>query len=231
MITIRPRLAVVLLAAVLAISVATPGMAQDSRNITDRIQKRYDTLETFQGRFEQVLTNAATRQSETRTGYIWYRQPSLVRWVTMEPEKEVLVIGEDVAWDYFEEDLTAFKYSVEGLLDSKTILRFISGKANLQEDFLVKTQWVGEEEVRKEWGDELTILQLTPKEPEPGMVQAYIGVEPETALLRRILIVDFMGNANDVSLLDVEVDREIPESKFAFTPPENVVVEDNTAGY
>ncbi|GAB7022793.1 LolA family protein [Salidesulfovibrio brasiliensis] len=208
---------------------ALPAFA--SQDITDRIQTRYDNLKTFQGTFVQVLTNAASQQSETRTGDIWYQQPSLVRWVTVEPEKELLVIGKDYAWDYFEDDLTAFKYSIEGLLDSKTILRFISGQANLREDFIVKTEWIGDDEVRKEWGDDLTILQLTPKEPEPGMVQAYIGVDPETALLKRVLIVDFMGNGNDVMLNDVTTGKSISPEMFEFTPPENVVVEDNTAGY
>lgn len=208
---------------------ALPALA--SQDITDRIQTRYDNLKTFQGTFVQVLTNAASQQSETRTGDIWYQQPSLVRWVTVEPEKELLVIGKDYAWDYFEDDLTAFKYSIEGLLDSKTILRFISGQANLREDFIVKTEWIGDDEVRKEWGDDLTILQLTPKEPEPGMVQAYIGVDPETALLKRVLIVDFMGNGNDVMLNDVTTGKSISPEMFEFTPPENVVVEDNTAGY
>lgn len=136
-----------------------PASAQD--DITDRIQSRYDSLKTFQGTFVQILTNAASQQSETRTGDIWFQQPSLVRWETVEPEKELLVIGKNYAWDYFEDDLTAFKYSIEGLLDSKTILRFISGQANLREDFIVKTEWIGDDEVRSEWGDALTILQLT----------------------------------------------------------------------
>lgn len=215
--------------AVIVLLAAVPCFAQE--DIADRIQAKYDTLKTFQGKFVQVLTNAASQESEIRSGDIWFKQPALVRWDTVEPEKELLIIGKDAAWDYFEEDMTAFKYSIEGLLDSKTILRFISGQANLREDFILKTEWIGDDDVRNEWGGNLTVLQLTPKEPEPGMVQAYIGVDKESALLKRIMIVDFMGNGNDVTLHSIETGKEISADMFEFTPPENVVVEDNTGSY
>lgn len=220
---------VVIMVGLITLFTATAAYAEP--DITDRIQSRYESIQSFKGTFEQVLTNAATQESEKRSGDIWFKQPALVRWVTTKPEKEVLVIGKEIAWDYFEEDITAFKYSVEGLLNSKTILRFISGQANLRKDFTVKTKWIGDEEVRQQWGEGMTVLQLTPKEPEPGMVQAYIGVDPKSALLKRVLIVDFMGNGNDVTLNNLTFNENVPDSLFEFTPPEGVVIQDNTAGY
>lgn len=205
---------------------AQPG--QPGRDMADRIQTRYEQLKSFTADFSQTLTNAASGQAETRSGKIWFGQPSRVRWVTEKPDGEVLVIGPEFAWDYLEDENVAIKYRVEGLLSSKTILRFISGKANLREDFVIKTDWQGADDVRARWGKGLTILQLVPKEPEPGMVLAFVGVEPDTALFRQIMIVDFYGNGNEVRLDNVKLDQPLGDDLFEFTPPDGVEVEDNT---
>lgn len=199
--------------------------------LPDAIQNKYNDMKTFSADFVQELTNVASGESEERKGVIWFEQPSLVRWETRSPEKEILVLGPDDAWDYFEDDGVAFKYRVASLLDSKTILRFISGQANIKEDFYIKTEWAGAEGVRKKWGKGYTILQLTPKEPEPGMVQAYIGVEPDSGLLRQVMIIDFYGNGNEIRLSNVKQGIEIEPEVFFFTPPEGVQVEDNTQAY
>ena len=210
-------------------AMAAPTLAPE--DMPDLIQKRYETLRTFRADFVQELTNVASGDVEIRKGRIWYKQPSQVRWETTEPEKELLVVGPDYAWDYIEDDKLAIKYSVASLLDSKTILRFISGQANIKEDFVVKTEWPDVDDVRAKWGKGFMVMQLVPKEPEPGMMLAYIGVEPDSGLLRQIMIVDFYGNGNELRLSKVELDPELPEALFTFTPPKGTQVKDNTQGY
>jgi outer membrane lipoprotein carrier protein len=208
---------------------AAEGVA--AQDMPDLIQKRYESLKTFRCDFVQELTNVASGDTEQRRGTIWFRQPSQVRWETLEPEKELLVVGPEYAWDYIEAEQLAIKYGVEALLDSKTILRFISGRANLREDFTIKTEWQGADTVRERWGKGFTVLQLVPREPEPGMVLAYVGVEPDTGLLRQVMIVDFYGNGNEVRLSNVKLDVELAPDMFTFTPPAGTHVEDNTQGF
>lgn len=207
---------------------AMAAQAVPAADLPDLIQERYESLKTFQADFVQELTNVASGEVETREGRIWFRQPSQVRWETSVPEKELLVVGPEYAWDYIEDEELVLKYSVVSLLDSKTILRFISGQANIKEDFVVKSEWPGADEVREKWGKGLTVLQLVPKEAEPGMVLAFIGVEPDTGLLRQVMIVDFYGNGNELRLSNVELGIELGEDMFSFEPPEGVQVEDNT---
>jgi len=221
-------------AIVILISFAAVAQAADKvkpEDLPDLIQKRYEALKTFKADFVQELTNVASGEAEKREGTILFKQPSKVRWETKAPEKELLVIGPDSAWNYIEDEQVAIKYSVEGALSSKTVLRFISGKANLKEDFVIKSDWDGAEAVREKWGKGFTVLQLTPKDPEPGMVLAFIGVEPESGLLRQVMVVDFYGNGNEVRLSNVEQDVDIKEDMFNFTPPAGVTVEDNSQGF
>jgi len=223
----------ILVVAALVLFATSPSWAGevDAEAMPNLIQKKYENMDSFQADFVQELTNVASGEVDVRKGKIWFKQPSRVRWETSEPEKELLIVGPDFAWDYIEEDELAIKYSVESLLNSKTILRFISGQANLKEDFIVKTEWEGAEAVREKWGKGNVVLQLTPKEPEPGMVLAFIGVEPDTGLLRQVMIVDFYGNGNEVRLSGIELDVTLDESIFQFSPPEGVIVEDNSQGF
>ncbi len=228
------RLYISICSFLLVCAFSIPALAQDAvapEDLPDLIQQRYETLKTFQADFIQELTNVSSGEVDIREGRIWFKQPSQVRWETVEPEKELLTVGPDYAWNYIEDEELAIKYSVTSLLDSKTILRFISGQANLKEDFIVKTEWQGADIVRDKWGKGFTVLQLVPKEAEPGMVLAYIGVEPSSGLLRQVMIVDFYGNGNELRLSNVEQDVELAPDMFSFTPPEGTQVEDNTQGY
>ena len=207
----------ILTAAVLMVPMAR--IVDADHPVADKVQKRYDSLKSFQASFTQELTNAQTGERQHRKGTIWFRQPSLLRWETAEPESELLVVGPEYVWDYFENEGLAIKYRVNQLFNSKTMIRFLSGKANLKEDFEIENQ-----------GDDhgLTKLKLVPLEPEPGLVLAYIWVDPETDFFRRILLVDFYGNGNQVDLGNPILDEPVNDSLFTFTPPADAEVQDNT---
>lgn len=190
-----------------------------SEEITRRIQQQYETLKGFKAGFTQELTNAASGEVEKRRGTIAFMQPSLIRWETVEPEKELLIVGENAVWDYFSDDNLVIKYSLDQVLNSKTMIRFLSGKARFEEDFAVANQ--GEE-------SGLIKIRLDPKEPEPSLVLAYIWLDPKTYLIRSVLLMDFYGNANQVNLRDLELNPVLSKSYFNFTPPSGVEVQDNT---
>lgn len=154
-----------------------------------------------------------------RTGKIIFKQPSLLRWESVKPEKELLIVGESVVWDYFPEDELALKYRTKQLFNSKTMIKFISGKAKLEEDFVVENQ-----------GNEngLIKLKLLPLEPETGLVLAFVWVDPVKKMMAKTLVVDFYGNGNEVSMTNIEIDPEVDDAMFEFTPPKGVDVEDNT---
>ena len=218
----RMRTILLILALLLLPLLAQPSTslaAAQAAGITDAIQKRYDSIQHFQADFQQELTNAASGSVEKRSGRIWFKQPSLVRWDTLKPEKEILVVGHNAVWNYIETDKIAMKYRTNQVFNSKTMIRFLSGKANLKEDFKVTEQ--GTE-------DGLIKLRLLPKEPEPTMVMAYLWVDPKTHLMGRVLIVDFFGNGNQVTLLGLTTDKRPDAKLFEFTPPAGVRVRDNS---
>ncbi len=210
------RFRILLLAISVLLSFSSVAVADE---LTTEIQKTYDSIKTFSADFTQTLTNAASKEQDVRSGKIVFKQPSLLRWESVKPEPELLIVGESIVWDYFPEDKLALKYRTKQLFNSKTMIKFISGQAKLEEDFVVENQ-----------GDDngLIKLKLMPLEPETGMVLAYVWIDPEKKMMRKVLVVDFYGNGNEVYMSNIEIDPAVDDSLFKFIPPEGVDVEDNT---
>ena len=205
--------------AALAILAPSAGLAQPPAEIAAKIQKQYESLKDTKADFNQELKNIASGETEKRSGSIYYRNPNLLRWETSAPEKELLLLTRDVVWNYFAEEKTAYKYPAEDVLNSRTMLRFLSGKARLDEDFEVGSE--GPEE------DGTIRLRLAPRNPEPNLVLAHVWVDPNTFLIKQIAIRDFYGNTNKLTLRNLAVNPGLSPDLFAFTPPAGVKVMDN----
>ena len=189
-------------------------------DLTDQIQKRYDTLQSFRGYFLQKLTNASSREVQERLGTITFVRPRFIRWETTSPEQELLIIGKDTVWEYFPEEETVYRYSVEQVLSSKTMIRFLSGEANLKEDFTVKDLGMD---------GEYRHLKLVPKEPEPNLVEGEVWVRPGQDMLEKIKLVDFFGNVNELELTGLELDVPVDPKEFTLVPPKGTEIVEGPA--
>lgn len=184
----------------------------------ERLQARYETIESFQAGFVQILTNAATREQEERVGQISFQKPLSVRWESTIPEEELLIVDKDIVWNYFPEENAVYQYETDEVLTSRNMIRFISGQARLTEDFLVEEQGME---------DDLHKIKLVPRNPEPDLVLAYIWSDDQ-GMMSRILLVDFFGNGNELRFQDMDLNPEFDEDFFTFDPPEGVDLIENT---
>ncbi|PTN37148.1 outer-membrane lipoprotein carrier protein LolA [Desulfonatronum sp. SC1] len=190
--------------------------AQAEEGIVGKIQRQYESIQSFQAEFTQELTVAASRESEERRGILYFRHPGLIRWETISPEPELLIVGPEVVWNYFEDEHIAYRYAVEDVLGSATVLKILSGQARLDEDFLTEV------DLAEDTAD--LVIRLRPRVPEPSLVEATMWVDPETFLLQQVLAVDFYGNTNKIALQDLRLDPDLDPALFKFTPPEGVLV-------
>ena len=191
--------------------------AAQASDITNTIQARYEKLRTFSATFEQTLTHKESGSVEKRQGNLLFQKPLLIRWQTDKPHEETLVVTNKEIWDYLADEEIAYRYPLELVRDSRTIIQVITGQAALTKDFDVK-------EAGTENG--LAKLHLYPKEAAPQMVEALLWVEPSTGYIRRASIIDFYGNSNDVRFTQFKPDTSLKESDFTFTAPKGVEVED-----
>ncbi len=159
---------------------------------------------------------AASRESEERRGVLFFQHPGMIRWETVSPEPELLVVGPEVVWNYFEEEGVAYRYATEDVLGSATVVRILSGQARLDDDFLTEVDLAKDAQE--------VVIRLRPREPDPSLVEALIRVDPETFLLKQVRAVDFYGNVNQVSLHNLELNLELDPALFTFSPPDGVLV-------
>lgn len=195
--------------------IQTPANAVE---ILDKMQSTYEQITSFETTYYQTLTNAASKEQELRKGKIYFKKPELILWQVEEPEPEKLVVNPEGIWDYFPQENTAYKYKKDTLFSSKTMLKFISGKANIKEDFI--PEFIAKEK------DGLK-FKLVPKKPEANLVLAFIWIDEQKKLLNRILLVDFFGNGNELSLTNTKLNIPLEDNLFYLTLPQDVEIIEN----
>lgn len=185
--------------------------------IVGKLQQFYGNLDAFGANFTQILEHKESGSKETRQGKLSFKKPLLIRWQTAKPHEETLIVNSKEIWDYLPDEEIAYRYSPALAQDSRSIIQVLTGQAALSRDFDVK-------HAGAEKG--LEKLTLYPHEPSTQMIEAAIWVNPSSGQIQRARIIDFYGNANDVSLDSFRGGAKFAESEFKFSPPKGVEVED-----
>ncbi len=193
------------------------GFCADAQSVTNEMRAVYEHMKSFRASFTQELLHKESNSIQKRNGSLAFRKPLLVRWETFTPNAELLIINEKEIWDFIPDEEIAYRYSLDLVQDSRTLIKVITGQARLDQDFKVREDGV-ESNVMK--------LRCFPKEPAMQMVEAVIWVDLKTKLIRKASIIDFYGNTNTVRFNDFKPDADIKDRAFSFTPPKNVEVED-----
>lgn len=181
------------------------------------IQKRYDAVTTLKAAFTQKLLHRESGSTETRNGTLLFRKPLLVRWETGGKNPEVLVISAQDIWNFLPDEELAYRYPLDLVQDSKSIIKVITGQAKLDQDFNVVEE--GQEEG-------LSRLHLYPKEPVQQLTEAILWVDPQENLIRRVRVYDFYGNENEIDFTSLEANAPVADKSFSFTPPKGTEVQD-----
>lgn len=201
----------------LALLLGTSQAFAADATLADKLRQYYQRLDSFSADFTQVLSHKESGSSEKRNGKLSFKKPLLIRWQTAKPHEETLVVTDREIWDYLPDEELAYRYSPALAQDSRGIIKVLTGQATLTQDFDVKPGGV-------EKGLEKLILY--PHEPTTQMVEATLWVDPASGQIRRARIMDFYGNANDVTLANFKPDARFPNSEFKFSPPKGTEVED-----
>lgn len=201
----------------LALLLGTSVPAYGADPIVVEMQRVYEKMASFSGEFKQDLTHVESGSVEKRIGKLEFEKPMRIRWETLDPFPELLVVNEKEVWDFLPDEELAYRYAPEVVQDSRSILQVVTGQARLDQDFDVK---------REKDKDGLAVLRLFPKEPTTQLVEALLTVDPATKLLRSAELYDFYGNTNRVEFTKLTPDAKVTPQAFTFTPPKGITVED-----
>ena len=162
--------------------------------------------------FKQELYGPDEHLLETQAGKLSLRRPNRFRWTYAKPTELVVVADGKKLWMY---DVELAQVTVSPLDDTvgSSPAMLLSGDRDVREEFDVVESFTR---------DGLEWVKLAPKTGAADFRSVTIGFEGTAP--RRLELVDGLNQVTRISLANVAVNPELPDSVFEFKPPPGVDV-------
>ncbi len=191
----------------------------EERKLLRLIQKQYQSIRSFSGRFIQTSHRADTEIGPKKAeGLVYYKRPGKMRWLYEAPEEQLLVTNGQTMWLY---DPLLENVTVQKLhkITEGTPLSFLLGLGNLQADFIHR-------EISKNLlsGQEGLIVELEPRKSTANLAFIQLNVHPETYNLQTIALMDQQDNYRTIQLINMKYNLEIEDNFFEITVTKDMEV-------
>lgn len=203
-----------------AASTLTPKQA------VDKIAKYYKNNKSMQGSFEQVMIHKASGNMTTETTgkFVFQSKPMQIRWETLPPQEELIIVTDKVIWNYIPDENVVYKYAPSALDEVYPFMGIITGQDRLDKSF--KVTKITPEAGPK--GSTLLCLDIEPRTDTQNIIAGTVWIKPEDGSIVRLRTIDVQANSNDITLISQQLGVTPPKGAFEFTPPAGVDIEDNT---
>lgn len=183
-----------------------------------KIQQKYDQTRSLSADFLQKTRSRAASMGTSARGRLFFLKPRAIRWDYEQPRQQ-FVINEDKAWLYVPEEKTIYLYDAEQIINSPVVLSFFSGLGQLGEMFRI-TQLPSESGPPPRHR-----LLLLPRESESPVSQITLWVDPQSHHVVGIQTEDPLGNINEITFTNIQVNEPLKPSWFALEVPDGVRLE------
>jgi len=205
--------------------------AESPAGVATRLQKRYDSIQSFSFDFIQDTRGQLTGRPKKGRGQAFFikninndKIPGKMRWNYSDPARQVLVSDGKTFSMYFASLSQMIITPAESLQNDLTY-SFFTGSGNLIQDFRIKAPGQGLEARQ----GQTSIIQLTPKAKQSQVASIHLWVTDDS-LIQRIEILDHFDTITVLNLSNLKVnsldtgDGELMKKLFHFTPPEGTEI-------
>lgn len=189
--------------------------AADLSTVVAGLQRRYASVETVTGSFQQTYRAPGINQVES--GVFWLKRPGLMRWEYRSPEEKLFVADGRESFSYVPQDR---QVTVQPLSPSDlhgTPLEFLLGAADINKSFTASWETDFKSQVERTY-----LIRLTPRKREAEYAFLVLELDQETFDLRRIIIRESSGNTSEFLLTNVMPNVKIENKEFRFKVPKGV---------
>jgi chaperone LolA len=184
-------------------------------HIVNGIQKFYAQAQDFTAKFEQIYTYKIYGRKKKSQGQVFFKKPGKMRWDYKSPTPRLFIADGQTLWVYEPEAAQVFKRNLNSA-QLPVALRFMKGEGKLTDDFDV---------VKMEQEGQSYRLTLNPKDGgNQEYKQLQVLVSQSQFEVQESVLVDPVGNTNQIKFKDVKVNQKLPDQGFIFTPPQGVRV-------
>jgi outer membrane lipoprotein carrier protein len=208
----------VLLVAVLCASLSAQ---TDVHAIADKVDQRYNHLQTLEAQFAETYSGAG--MTRTESGTLTLKKPGRMRWDYDQPRPKMFLTDGTTAWFYVPGERQVRRAPVKQLDDLRSPLRYMLGKTKLEKEFVGLSLASGEKPLYD--GD--IVLQGIPKSLADRVANTLVEVSPD-GLIRRIVIDQMDGSLTEFRFLQQKENVQVPDQRFHFVPPPGVEVVQGT---
>jgi len=206
--------------ALLVLALTVPVFAAQSEidRCVKNLEKQYETMRDFHADFQQETRLASINRVEKGSGSIWFKKPGKMLWEYTAPQAQKIILDGKNLWLYVPEDKQVMKNNFS-TIPQHIVVDLFRGKVVIQEKF--KVSFVQEE--LKNSKKEIS-LELAPLVFDPTVKKLTLWVDPEKFYILRTCLEDDFGTKTMLTFSNIAIDKNIPDSTFAFSPPPGVEV-------
>ncbi len=190
---------------------ATGAVAAADAAAARRLEAALSGLTSLRAEFRQSVTDARGQVIEEAAGTVSLARPGRFRWDYRVPEQVIVSDGVTVWFHDIGLEQVTIRAAADTLVGTPAIL--LSGKADLQAEFEIA-------DGGKKDGLGWTVLK--PRSDDGDFRELRVGVA--AGELRRMTLLDRLGQTTRLEFEQVERNPRLDESVFHFTPPPGVDV-------
>jgi lipoprotein signal peptidase/chaperone LolA len=184
-------------------------------DLVARLQSTYEEITSFRAEFTQTIRSRGISQSES--GIVLMKRPGRMYWEYREPLRKYFVADGRRTYFYVPRDKQLLVSDLN-LQDSDSPLLFLLGRGDIQRDFMVSMENQGGADESR------VILRLTPRVPQPDFSYLLLELSRSELLIRRLTVVEPIGQENEYVLTNIERNVQIPDRQFRLDVSADVEV-------
>lgn len=209
-----------LIPAVIFLLLQLPIKAQtDLDRLIDGLQARYGKMRGLAADFTQVYVDRAGRRLREQ-GHLLIKRPGKMRWEYKAPEEKLFLTDGRKVYFYVPAEKQLTITPIRESDDPRTPFLFLLGRSNLRKDFARISKAVNETPVKP--GN--LVLELVPKKTSSSFKYGYAEVDPQTAQVHRIALINASGGRSDFLLTNLKENYLAEDAEFVLNPPPGVRV-------
>ncbi len=207
--------------AIVFTAMAQVAAPSDIHAIADRVDQRYNHMQTLQAQFAETYSGAGMKRNES--GTLELKKPGRMRWDYEQPRPKMFVTDGAVAWFYVPGEKQARRAQVKQIEDLRSPLRYLLGKSKLEKEFVGLA--VATDAKPENAGD--IVLRGVPKGMQERVSQTLLEVTPD-GLITRIVVEELDGSVTEFRFLQQKQNVQVSDQRFKFVPPPGVEVVQGT---
>jgi outer membrane lipoprotein carrier protein len=185
------------------------------------IQQSYNVIKDLKAHFvqESMIKSWSAAQMQKAQGIVYFKKEGKMYWDYQQPTPQKIISDGKELWFYEPEDKQVTVSKVSTGLQSQISADLLNGRANLKRDFQVK---LITSKAEKDKGR--LVLELTPKAPQSNLNRVILRLDEKNFQIYQTEVYDLFDNLTRITFSQIEVNTNLPDSLFSFTPPSGVEI-------